>query len=280
MGFSRQLYWSGAPLRAVLSGSRPQHWWHWLHTLTLPWFFSLLLLLFLQTSGWEIVQSWFLLRCWYSECWKRNAVGEGPSELCLGSWQCRVEEEGPSLCPGRCLAVGRSQALFRSQLSYLPTVWPWVDSVPSLNLLSAVCGFALNHSHSPSPNIFPCEEPGCHSFPGIPRPSLLSLVFSSFSQRAFPLPVFPQITPETFLFPQSSSSSPLSGPSSSTTVLSANAVTRSQVKGFIVGVRTWSGIGSPHFSWTLLALEHYTVLHGQILVLPGWWKHGCFALSL
>ena len=155
----------------------------------------------------------------------------------------------------------------------------WLFAVPSLNLLSAVCGFALNHSHSPSPNTFPCEEPGCHSFPGIPRP-LLSLVFSSFSQRAFPLPVFPQITPETFLFPQSSSSSPLSGTSSSTTVLSANAITRSQVKGFIVGVRTWSGTGSPHFSWTLLALEHYTVLHGQILVLPGWWKHGCFALSL
>ena len=199
MGFSRQEYWSGVPLRAVLNGSRPQLWWHWLHTLTLPWFSSLLLFLFLQTPGWEIVQSCFLLRCWYSECWKRKAVGEGPSESCLGSWQCRVEEEGPSLCPGRCLAVGRSQALFRSQLSYLPTVWTWVDSVSSLNLLSAVCGFALNHSHSP--HIFPCEEPGCHSFPGIPRPSLLSLVFSGFSQRAFPLPVFPQITPETFLFP-------------------------------------------------------------------------------
>lgn len=136
-------------LRAVFSGSRPQLWWHWLHTLTLPWFSSLLLL-FLQTPGWEIVQSCFLLRCWYSECWKRNAVGEGPAESCLGSWQCRVEEEGPSLCPGRCLAMGRSQALFRSQLSYLPTVWPWVDSVSSLNLFSAVCGFALNCSHSPS----------------------------------------------------------------------------------------------------------------------------------
>lgn len=136
-------------LRAVFSGSRPQLWWHWLHTLTLPWFSSLLLL-FLQTPGWEIVQSCFLLRCWYSECWKRNTVGEGPAELCLGSWQCRVEEEGPSLCPGRCLAMGRSQALFRSQLSYLPTVWPWVDSVSSLNLFSAVCGFALNCSHSPA----------------------------------------------------------------------------------------------------------------------------------
>lgn len=77
----------------------------------------------LFTNTWlGIVQSCFLLRCWYSECWKRNTVGEGPAELCLGSWQCRVEEEGPSLCPGRCLAMGRSQALFRSQLSYLPTV--------------------------------------------------------------------------------------------------------------------------------------------------------------
>ena len=180
-------------LRAVLSGLRPQLWWHWLQTLTLPWFSSLFLLLFLQTPGWEIVQSCFLLRCWSSECWKRHAVGEGPSESRLGSWQCGVEEEGPSLCPGSCLALGRSQALFRSQLSYLPTVWPWVNSVSSLNLLLAVCGFALNRSHSP--HVFACEEPGCHSFPGIPWPSLLSLVFSGFSQRAFPLPVFPQILP-------------------------------------------------------------------------------------
>ena len=126
-----------------------------------------------------------------------------------------------------CVTLGRFCAFSKSAFSCL---WFCIKPLPF-----------------PSPNIFPCEEPGCHSFPGIPRP-LLSLVFSSFSQRAFPLPVFPQITPETFLFPQSSSSSPLSGTSSSTTVLSANAVTRSQVKGFIVGVRTWSGIGSPHFS--------------------------------
>ena len=207
-------------------------------------------------------------------------TGEGPSESRLGSWQCGVEEEGPSLCPGSRLALGRSQALFRSQLSYLPTVWAWVNSVSSLNLLLAICSFALNRSHSP--HVFACEEPGCHSFPGIPRPSLLSLVFSSFSQRAFPLPVFPQLLPRDFcsVSPQTLLSlSPV-------LVLSENTVTMSQDKGFIVGVRTWNGTGSPHFPWTLLARECYTVLHGQILVLCTrktleiLLPPGCFALSL
>lgn len=98
-------------------------------------------------------------------------------------------------------------------------------------------------------------------------------------------------SPETLLFTQSSNSAPLSVTSSGITVLSENAVTVSEAKCFAVGVRTWNGTRSPHFSWALLAIECNTLLHCQILVLstrkalefplaPGWWKHGHFVLSL
>lgn len=71
--------------------------------------------------------------------------------------------------------------------------------------------------------------------------------FQVSARGHFLCPSFPRSSPETHLLTWSSNSSPLCHQFSCHRP-AENAVTVPQVKGFIVGIRTWNGTGSPHFS--------------------------------
>lgn len=159
-----------------------------------------------------------------------------------------------------CVSLGKFCVFSKSALSYLQLCIKPLPLPPCFRLWGTRMPFISWHS-----------------------PTFFALTgFFQFQPEGIPFACLSPAPPQRLLFSQSSNSS-LSSP---VLVLSENTVTMSQDKGFIVGLRTWNGTGSPHFPWTLLARECYTVLHGQILVLCTrktleiLLPPGCFALSL